>query len=164
MNRHRRLYIFYLFGNNLFNSTGYYRPIPAVYFSLLYTLFGSQPFFYHLLELLIHIINSCLLYIFFRRFFHQTTSFILAIIFLVHPIQVESVSYISAGQSELFFLFGIVALIISTKQRLAFKQYLSIATLLLLSLLTKETGSVFIVLILCYVSFIKKKKIVILNN
>src|SRR5438552_1741257 len=42
--------IAYLFSKNTFNAGGYYRPIPALYFALLYNLFGSQAFFYHFLQ------------------------------------------------------------------------------------------------------------------
>src|SRR5438309_11124811 len=39
------LNIMHLFSANLFNSAGYYRPIPAVYFSSIYMLFGKHAFF-----------------------------------------------------------------------------------------------------------------------
>src|SRR5579864_338112 len=33
-------------GKNLFNYSGFYRPIPALYFAGLYTIFSTMPFFY----------------------------------------------------------------------------------------------------------------------
>src|SRR5258708_22753786 len=43
------------FGPNIFNTAGQYRPIPALYFSILYTLFETNTFYYHILQLLLHI-------------------------------------------------------------------------------------------------------------
>src|SRR6266480_2711004 len=58
-----QLNIPFSFGENLFNEKGQYRPISATYFSLLYTLFGSSPFFYHFCQLSLHIINAIFLYL-----------------------------------------------------------------------------------------------------
>src|SRR5260370_28504858 len=56
------------FGTNGFNIVGQYRPIPATYFSILYALFGTTPFPYHLLQILLHVAATTLLYILFRKF------------------------------------------------------------------------------------------------
>lgn len=148
-----------LFGENEFNSGGYFRPIPAVYFSLLYQMSGTQPFLYHFIQLCLHIINACIVYIFFKRFFPNIHSFLLTLIFLVHPVQVESVSYIGAAQSELFFLFGIIALMISMQSRLSYAKLFLLAFFLLCSLLTKETGFLFILMILAMQLLIQRKRI-----
>lgn len=68
------LNLLWLFGPNLFNAVGLYRPITAVYFALLYNIFGLQPFFYHLLQLSLHIADSCLLLYLFRKFFNDKLS------------------------------------------------------------------------------------------
>ena len=89
--------LFKLFGENIFNKATYYRPIPATYFSLLLNIFGGQTFFYHLIQVVIHIINSILVFKLFSLFFNKKPSFFLSLIFLVHPMNVESVSYIAAS-------------------------------------------------------------------
>lgn len=167
----------YLFGPNLFNSFSYYRPMSAVYFALLYSLFGSQAFFYHLFQIVLHIVNTILLYFLFRSIFNGSfsnsetnpkafkdskrnslLSLFLSLIFLVHPINVESVAYIASSQSEVFFLFGITALLISFKKS-SLKNLCSISFLLLLSLLTKETGILFFFMVLCFQIIFKHKNI-----
>lgn len=147
-----------LFSKNLFNSYGYYRPLSATYFAFLYSIFHQQTFFYHILQLTLHIINTTLLFLLFSKFFRKEISFLLSLLFLIHPIQVESVSFISASQSELFFLFGIMALLISTKEKIQKKNLIFISFLLLLSLLTKETGILFILMILFYQFLFKQKR------
>jgi protein O-mannosyl-transferase len=140
----------HLFGINPFNTGGYYRPIPAVYFSILWNLFGDTAFFYHFMQIMLHSINACLLFYLLKRFFSKALSFFLTLIFLVHPIQVESVAYIGATQSELLFVFGISALLMSMKEKLHIRELLLISFFLLLSLLTKETGFLFLLMILLY--------------
>src|SRR3989339_4373 len=78
-----------LVGPNMFNSSGYFRPLPAVYFSLLHHLFGNTAFFYHFFQLSLHIVCTSLLYFIFQKFFSRGLSLFLALVFLVHPINVE---------------------------------------------------------------------------
>lgn len=139
--------ISYAFGPNLFNGAGQYRPIPAFYFSLLYTLFSNTPFFYHFLQLILHILCSVLIYILLNKFFSKGIAFFLSLLFLVHPINVESVSYISQSVNPLFCISGILAFFIGTKKIVTKKEWIITFLLLLLSILTKETGILFLLLI-----------------
>jgi protein O-mannosyl-transferase len=139
-----------LIGPNMFNSSGYFRPLPAVYFSLLHQFFGSNAFFYHFLQLSLHIICSFLLYLIYRKFFSSFLSLFLTLIFLIHPINVESVAYIGSSQSQLYFLFGGLAFYFSLKDHLSTKSILSIHLLLLLALLTKEVSFLFLLTIYIY--------------
>ena len=147
------------FTSNLFNSFGYYRPIPALYFSSLYSIFGQEPFIYHFLQISLHIINTCLIFFIFKKYFRIGLSFFLSLIFLIHPIQVESVSYIGAGQNELLFLFGISAFILCMRKNLSLLNILIISVLLLLTLLTKESGILFFIPILLYQFFFNRRKL-----
>jgi hypothetical protein len=137
-----------LLGRNMFNSGPFYRPIPAIYFASAFSMFGEQAFFYHASQLILHLIGTCLLFLFFRRFFSTGISFFLALIFLVHPINVESVAYIGSTQSELYFLPGIAALLLSLKQNLSRTRLLYIAFLLFAACMAKETGFLFILLVI----------------
>lgn len=145
------------FKPNLFNTGSQYRPIPVVYFSTLYSLFNTQPFFYHFLQILIHIVNSVILFLILKHFFSKAPSFLLSLVFLVHPINVESVAYIGASGNPLFFLFGSVALLTSLKKKLDFRIVPLVSFFLLLALLTKETAILFALIILTYTYIFKKK-------
>lgn len=148
-----------LFGKNAFNDFGYYKPITALYFASMYAVFKEFIFFYHIVQLLIHTVNVSFLFVFLSLFFNKKLSLFLALIFLVHPIQVESVSYIGDAVTPIFFLFGITALWLSTKESVSLRRYSAISLLLLLSILTKETGFLFFLLIILYVFIFKRKSI-----
>lgn len=153
----REFNIVKLFGENIFNKAVYYRPIPAVYFSALVNFFGTQTFFYHITQILIHILNSILVFVILKEFFRRKLSFLLSVIFLVHPVQVESVSYIAASVSPIFTLFGLSALISLIKLRVSRLKLGALLTLLFLaSILTKETGIIFCVLCILYAYLYKK--------
>ncbi len=148
-----------IFGPSLFNSSGYYRPVPALYFTSLYSLFNNSPFFYHVFQIAIHIINASLLFIFFKHFLNKKISLFLSLIFLIHPIQVESVSFIASTGNPLFFLFGMIAVLLSQRETKDWKSSLAIFGFLLLSMLTKETGVLFLLGVLLYRFLFKKKNI-----
>lgn len=140
-----------IFGYSYFNADSFYRPIPALYFSLLYAIFKANPFFYHLAQIALHILNASLLYLVFQHFFRKACiSLFLSLFFLAHPIQVESVSFIGAAGSPLFFLFGTLALLLSFQDTISRKRLLLISILLMLSFLTKEAGLLFLGIILSY--------------
>ncbi len=149
-----------IFGNSFFNDSSYYRPIAALYFTILYLSFDNTTFFYHVFQLAFHITDVVLLFLVFKHFFNRKLSLFLSLIFLVHPIQVESVSYISASDSTIFFLFGIIALLLSLKNEITLRRLMGISGLLLLSLLTKETGFLFLVVIFFYSLLFKRKYLV----
>lgn len=150
-----------IFGKNFYNLGSQYRPIPLLYFSILYYLFTTSSFYYHIFQLLIHLTNVVLIYLLFKKFLNNIVSFFMSLIFLVHPIQVESVSYIASAGNPLFCLFGLIALHLSLNKKVDLYRYVTVFCLLLLSLLTKETGIAFIFIILTYMYLFQKKHILI---
>ncbi len=148
------------FEQNIFNQSGQYRPLIIVYFSILYNLFGNTQFFYHFIQLFIHSINACLLFILFSSFFKKKLAFFLSVVFLVHPMQVESVSYIAASASVLLFLTGITAFLIAKNYPQNNRLKLLVYILLLASCLIKETGVLFIFILLLYTLLFNKKRFI----
>ncbi len=135
----------------------YYRPFMVLYFALIFPFFKINPFFYHSLQLLICIINSILLFRFFRYFFPLTISFFLSLVFLIHPINVETTAWISGANDFLFFLFGISALNLALNKKLSILKLSLIFIFLMSSYLSKETGLLFIPCLLIFGYFFNKK-------
>lgn len=148
-----------LFGRSTFGtaetSLQYYRPMMSSVFAIIYSIFGQRAAFFHLFQILLHILNSILVFYLLKSFLDKKISLFLAIVFLVHPMNVESTAYISSLMEPLFFAFGMVALLISL-HKLDGKSKIAISLLLLFSLLAKETGILFIVMMGVMILLFKK--------
>jgi len=155
----------HLFLGSTFNPGGasslggmYYKPLMSVSFSFLYSVFGSNPFFFHLFQLLIHIANALLVFYFFKYFFNQKAAFFASLFFLIHPVNSEAVLYVSALQDTLFFFFGMLVMNLLKKGSGKISTVFLSAFFLLLSLLSKETGSLFFVVAIVFKFFFEKNK------
>lgn len=144
------------------HSFTYYRPIPAIALAGIYTLVGPVAFWYHLFQVTIHIINTIFIYLIFKKFTGRSTSFILCLIFLVHPINVEAVSYVSSLQIIISMFFGLIALLLSYKFRTRSSYGFGLVFLLLLfSLLSKETGFIFVILLIPFIVIDSQRNILL---
>jgi tetratricopeptide (TPR) repeat protein len=124
----------------------YYKPILSSTYTIIYSLFGANAFFFHFFQLLLHITNSVLVYLILKKYFRNTTSFVLSLLFLLHPINNETVVYIANLQDVLFSFFGLLAL----KFLMEKKSLILISIMLLLSLLSKESGIIFFFILTYY--------------
>lgn len=98
---------------------GQYSPLNAILYVFIYTLFGYNPLVFHLVSLLLHTGCVCLVYWIVRRIFKQTNrihirqapaiAWITALIFAVHPMNVEAVAWISASKILVYSFFFLVA-------------------------------------------------------
>lgn len=140
----------FIFGPNLFNTGLFYRPIPALYFSLLYSIIGNHAFLYHFLQLGLHCLCAYLVFLIFRLFFSEALAVLLALVFLIHPQNVESVANIASSTSELSLLFVAIAFLLATKPRLSLWRLIHIQGILLLGLLSKESAFITIPAFLIY--------------
>ncbi len=75
------------------------------------TMFGMNPAGHHAVSLIIHIANALLLYLFFFRVTGlRARSFLVAALFSLHPLHVESVAWAAERKDVLSSLFGLCAL------------------------------------------------------
>jgi len=119
----------------------FYRPLMLVFLSSTYQIFHQQAWGYHFFQVSLFIVNGYLVYFLLRKFFNKKLSTFLAIIFLVHPINSETVLYISNLQDVLMMTFGLLALLVASDG-------LWVMSLLVLALFAKETGVLFLVVAL----------------
>ena len=83
-----------------------YLPLTLLSLSLDYWLYGLNPAGYHFSNTLLHFINSLLVYqLVLRTTKSGVGAFWASLIFLVHPVQVESVAWISERKNLLSFFF-----------------------------------------------------------
>jgi len=148
-------------GSTFFNGgaslTGvYYRPFMTTYYALVYALFGLNPFGFHLIQTFLIIINACLVFLLFKRFFKIPIAFLFSLIFLVHPINSEVGFHLADVQECLFFFFGIIALL-KLIQSQGKNSFLSVTFFLFFSLLSKESGILFVGISLIYLFIFSRK-------
>jgi tetratricopeptide (TPR) repeat protein len=94
------------------NQQNYYRPLNRLTYMLDYQMFGLRPAWYHLENVIIHLITVILFYLVARRLITETVpAFIAALIFAVHPVNAEAVNFLSTRNSLLSALFVLLTLI-----------------------------------------------------
>jgi tetratricopeptide (TPR) repeat protein len=129
------------------------RPLLKLSYTLNWTM-GAGATGFHLANLLIHLANAWLVYqlaqIFTRQQWQQSkllhVPLIAALLFALHPIHTEAVSYISgrsASLMTLFYLAGLLSYISGRLQGDWRRIYLITPLLFLLALATKETAVTF---------------------
>ncbi|MFC1752191.1 tetratricopeptide repeat protein [Thermoproteota archaeon] len=144
-------------------DNAYYRPIVTFTYLISFALHGFNEMGYHLVNVGLHILVAlaifCLVTILFK---HKILSFITSLLFLVHPVQVETVSYISARGELIFALTMVLTLIWYAKwlSRPKIIFYVAMMISYLCALLSKESSVVLpALLILYHVSFRKKFRV-----
>lgn len=90
-----------------------YIPLTTLTFALEYKCYGTDPFFYHVNNLLLHLAVTGLLMVLARRLgLSIMASALAALIFGIHPLHVESVAWVTQRKDVLysfFYLFSILA-------------------------------------------------------
>lgn len=141
-------------------KSSYYRPLQTILHMAGYSLWGLDVKGYHLTSILLHIFAAIALYFFIRLIFYDTNvSFLVSLLFLVHPINTEAVCYISGVSDPLSLLFILLCLIFYLKSLYSYSIIFHILALLSFSiaLLSKENAVVVPALILLYHYTFKKK-------
>ncbi len=140
----------------------FYRPLMLTSYSLLYAAFGPNPTMFHLFQLAIHIGNAIIILLLMSLFFPLIASFLISLIFLVHPMNSETVLLSSNLQDLLFFYFGSLGLLIlaaNKTKRLTWGKITAFIICLLLSIFSKETGLLFGFIAIVYTFLFSKKNI-----
>jgi len=93
-------------------SSNYWRPVLLVIYSLGWQTWGLWPTGFHLVSILTHILASFLFFKFFQLLTQKKwLAFFSALLFLVHPLQTEAVTYVSGladPLSAVFILLGLI--------------------------------------------------------
>lgn len=142
------------------------RPLLYATFLLDRSLYGNSPSGYHLLNLLLHLGSGLLVYRLLTRAVTEETRhlpFWTAAVFLLHPIQTETVTYISGRASGLMAFFYLVAFFLYSKASehsdavMRRRGYLAGSVVaFILSLGSKETAATFPLVLLLWDLLIRR--------
>ncbi|MCX5919625.1 MAG: hypothetical protein NTX30_23495, partial [Deltaproteobacteria bacterium] len=156
-------------GSGIYTETSSYRPLLMASFAFNYFLGGMNVFGYHLLNFFLHLLCTILVYFVILYIFRFTNppgevdslryplmALFAALVFGLHPVQTESVTYINGRASSLTGLFFLASFLTYMQYRLNWKiRYLLLSTFAYAcALLVKETGiTLFAILLLFNVMF-----------
>ena len=118
-----------------------WQPITILSHQLDVTLFGLNPRGHHVTSVLIHALNTLLLYLFLFRATGDTfKSFFVAALFGVHPLHVESVAWVASRKDVLstFFLFLALLAYLRYVREQSGKWYAAMAAFFALGLMAKS--------------------------
>ena len=129
------------------------RPLTILTFALNYRFSGTNPEYYHAVNIILHFLNSVFFY-FIIKFFAENSekkipeyaSVLCAGIFLAHPLQIEAVTYISSRSELLVFFFCSASALLflkSLKSESPWKWISSSVILFLFALISKERAVMF---------------------
>ncbi|HTG82122.1 MAG TPA: tetratricopeptide repeat protein [Geobacteraceae bacterium] len=99
---------------------GNYAPLQIVSYMADYTLWGLRPSGFILTNIVLHALNGLLYYLLVLRLGgRRIWAFFASFIFLLHPVQVESVAWISQRKNLLALLFFLISFLLYTAYRQA---------------------------------------------
>lgn len=144
---------------------GNYAPLHIVSYMLDYLLWGLNPSGYRLLNIILHAFNGFMLYLLLRRLSLPLYPAIFsALLFVLHPVQVESVVWISQRKNVLAMLFFLLSIHSYSRYRdaaggVSRKQYALSLLFFGCSLLAKSVVVVLPVILILYDLCISRRKV-----
>ena len=154
-------------------TKGMWRPLLMLSFAFNYFISGLSPHSYHLINILLHFLNAVMLYLLLETFLKELSlcrRLGLTLIFCLHPINTEAVTYISSRSVTMcafFILSGLYSYIRWRQDKKPYFLILSLASYIL-ALMTKEIALILPMLIITYEfiynkNFWKERKEIILG-
>ena len=133
----------------------YYRPVFLIWLRLNHMVFGLQPWGWHLTTVLLHLLATLLVFILGERLLHDsTTAAAAALLFGLHPIHVEGVTWVSGLTEPLMVVFFIPAFLchLNSREKRGDQTRWKLLALFcfLMSLFEKETAIILPALIMTY--------------
>ncbi|MBK8490695.1 MAG: tetratricopeptide repeat protein [Saprospirales bacterium] len=92
---------------------GYYHPVTMLSLALDYRVSGPEPYTFHLVNLLLHVANTILVFFFIYLLSHRkvVAALFTALFFAIHPMHVESVVWVAQRKDLLYTFFFLPAMI-----------------------------------------------------
>ena len=144
-------------GNSSWVAT-HYRPLQTVSYMLDYAVWGLNPFGYHLTNLLLHALCAVLVFALVRRIFeHHALAFATALLFAVHPVNTNGITYIAGRADPMAFagMLGALLLFDAYRKNRNLTIYAASLVCYAAALFSRESALLFPVLLVLYIVFVK---------
>ncbi len=134
--------------------TGYYRPLINLTYFIDYTIWGMNPVGFRISNLVFHLLACCVLYAILMQFCRNyQAALMLSLLFALHPVQTEAVSWVASRNNILATLFGLAAFACYTASAAGIRYALlrTLAVLcFLISMFCKEFGVMLLPILFLY--------------
>jgi protein O-mannosyl-transferase len=171
------LLILEAFRHHLFldSFSAHYRPVQNISFILDYMLWNTNTYGFHLTNILLHVVSGILLYFLLKKMFlaryirpledggaASLAAFLIALLWIVHPVHSAAVDYISGRADSLAFAFacsGWLLVLFARTPEASYRRlsgYGLAAICGLLSLCSREIACVWFALFLLHMFFFEK--------
>jgi len=140
---------------------GLYQPLVLMSLAIDYSVDGLNSFVFHLTNLILHLMNTFLVFLFVRKLTaNSSTALLTMFLFGLHPVHVESVAWVTERKDVLFSFFYLLSLVLYTHYQKNKSTKLLIFTFIafLFSLLSKATA-VSLPLILLLIDYYSKRRL-----
>ena len=134
-----------------------YRPVATLSYYIIHKAAGQNPFYYHLVSVVLHILNTLLVYWTARLVLRNPSAAMIAgLLFACHPAQTEAVDCIAYNEDLLTCFFFLTAFIFYLKatpeesKKAVFMFYIGSLVCFLLGLLSKEMAITLPAILLLY--------------
>jgi len=132
---------------------GFFRPVQMILYFFVYQVAGLSTFAFHFLNVALHAADACLLFGLGRKLgFDARAAFLAVLLWALHPVHTEAVTYMSATADGLFVFFCLIGLLMLPLVPTA-RKMLAVIPVFLLALFSKETAVVFPLLAMAVIWF-----------
>lgn len=134
------------------DESGYayeYRPVALAFFAIEHSLFGENPFTSHFINVLLYAITCSLIFVLLKLLlvdYHPYFPILITLLFSVFPLHTEVVASIKNRDEILALMFGVSTAIVLLKENKKFLHYILAILLFTLSILSKQSALVFLVM------------------
>jgi len=141
---------------------GNYHPLTSLSFAVNFQIFGLNPTAFHIQNLILHLVNTVLIFILINKISNKTEiAIVVALFFGIHPMHVESVTWISGRKDLIYSLFFLISLIYYHKYLTSDlrRKYLNISLLMFLLSLLGKSMAMTLPLVLLLMDYFTARKI-----
>lgn len=134
------------------------RPVRAITYMIDYSIWKLNPFGFHLTNIFLHAIAAALLFLFLNHFLDKNLSFLVTLLFALHPIQTEAVAAIANRKEMLMSAFFLLAFILYLKKSKHWIFFVLSYICYGFALLSKEVAVTLPVMVFVYDWYFKDKR------
>jgi len=131
----------------------FYRPMQQVSYSLVYMFENRAPWAYHFLNIVLHLGCAVLIFFLIKRIFRrESLAFLTSLLWVIHPIQTEAITYMSgtADPLSVIFALGSFWFYLNFRENKKWKELGFSCILFAFALLSKESIIIFPILLGLY--------------